>query len=160
LDVIIKLIIRILEEIFAQDTKRRTPQAQTGPQGSRPQSSQAGARRPVDNSDLLTRVLQDIEELPPHAARNRGAVAAFPPPIPVSDPGTESLAEHLAELTRRDEARELEMEERLHLEHKLIHQDLQDVLAPVGRTPLEQMIVACVILGPCKAQMRDPRMRY
>lgn len=156
MDVIIRLIIRILEEIFSQDSQRRNPQSAVS--GPSQQSSRQRSGRQADRSDLLTRVLQDIDEYPPQAARNQGALAPFPPPVPVSDPAAQSLADHLAALSRRDELRELEMEERLHLDHKLQHQELQEILAPSERTPLEQMIIAGVILGPCKVHMRDPRL--
>ena len=158
MDVIIRLVIRLLEEFFTQNSgqDRQSSQARAQPRTAAQQQATPASGQAA-NPNLLSRVLQEIEQLPPHAAQNQAAVPPVPPPIPVVTQRSETMAEHLAELSRRDQSREREMEDRLHLEHESGESKTTRSFSLPGRNPLEQLMLANVILGPCKAREKDPR---
>ncbi len=163
MNILIRLIIEIIEAVFERDTKERQPVPNAPvprPSGQTAQkNTYVQARTDLGNQQELRQSLQDIFQ------QLQGG--AQPPPIPQQPQPqrtkarkaeeTATLRQHIAQ----QEAHIAELERRAQAlsEHSREHLGIHDGAATgpgihfaiPGNTPLERMITAGVILGPCKA---------
>ncbi|MDJ0840569.1 MAG: hypothetical protein QNK37_28930 [Acidobacteriota bacterium] len=161
MDVIIRLIIRIFEEIFSQDTERRKREHQLRMQQA--QQRRERARQQGDEPrrggilDELFRELQELEGPPPPPPSQRQQQQKTPPPPPRQrprEPRPETMEEHLKRLEAQSDHIAREVEQHLGVD---LH-DRKEVRKPFklpGKNPLQQMVYGQVILGPCKARRKQ-----
>jgi len=155
MNLIIDLIIKIFQTLFEEDRKRRTPlQAQEqGLPAARPEQ-----RKPQTLDDWLQDIFAEEGAQP--------QVAPPPPPPPVARPHralqaqTETLTEHIL----KEERRSHRQDDRAKAMDKHVHDYLGDEnddykidnsvhqFSLPGKTPLQQVLYAHVIFGPCKAR--------
>lgn len=184
MNLIIEMVLKIFQAIFEEDTARRQAPKGQRPEGP-PRPPKQGDHGEQDPQSVLAeffRELQGLENPPPPPPKKqrrppgpggRSTPAAphqrhagYPPPVPRTNRREESLEEHI----RRQEAHIRALEARAaqmsthvkdHLGVEEGHPDHSPETPRLkrlpGSTPLEQMIYAGVILGPCKA--KQPRGR-
>jgi len=160
MDLIIRLIISIFEEIFSQDAKRRREARARRRSAEHQLGSRSAGRAPVGPAltkesgekkptllDELFKQLEGLEAAPPQPPAAKKAR----PPRPKPEPRTETYEEHLARIERRAEEIDRETESHLGLKHQAKKRAKARRFDLPGKTDLEQLIYAQVILGPSKA---------
>ncbi len=167
MNILIRLIMEIIEAVYERENHERE-RLQTAPKAPVAKQNE-GARQPhpsQQRADTATqqdvrKALQDVfiqlqaGAQPPLAPQPQRRPKA---PKRVSEEQVESLDEHIAQqeayqagLERR--AQSMDDHTREHLGHPEETRDLEFAKFVIpGNSPIEQMILAGVILGPCKAQ--------
>ncbi len=170
MNLIINLIIKIFEALFEEDRKRRAPRTPApvarGPGQREPAPPSEPGQQPRRTiEDWLEELFRDETAPPPPTRTER------PPPVPAyrksaEQQHQETLAEHLRkneERIRRQKQHIRDLERRIENrmggadEHYKTKTPRHRDRLP-GDRPLEQMIYAQVILGPCKAQQHSSRL--
>lgn len=165
MNILIRLILEIIEAVFERDTQERAPAPAPPRPGQRPNGPQpqpntyAQAQPDLASQNDVRQSLQDM--------LRQLQSGAQPPPIPPPARAhrtrtrkaeeTETLREHIAQ----QEAHIAELERRAQAlaEHTREHLGVFEggvagagpQFAIPGNTPLERMVMAGVVLGPCKA---------
>ena len=139
MDFIIRMILSIFQEIFDQDAKRRQPQAPTarpGADGKRP--------TPEEVREYYRRLLEG-----PGAQAPPRKPETSPPPLPQKHKETlQEHIQHVEERNKRMAARSGLLSDSPEGETK----KAKTRFKLPGESPLARMIVAGVILGPCRAK--------
>lgn len=182
MEMIIRLILKIFTEIFEADSRQRQSSAAPPPHQVPPNQKKQGQQgqaqqeqQPLSPLEAFLRELQGLDE-PQAEPRTQGPTKkSGPRPAGYQQQAMhrayrdqhrerETLEEHLrhreAEIARMEKrAREMERQAAEHLGLKLRQkkQEEKGFQLP-GQTPLEQLMYAQVILGPCKAQQRQARI--
>lgn len=168
---IISLIIKIFSQIFEEDRARREQQAQLVAAASAAQRNKKEGEPPA--LETFLEELRKLQGMPASQPQHAADPAQGPPGYQQTamqkayreqQQKRETLEEHLrqreAEIARIEQrARDLERQAAQHLGLKLghTHQDTHHFQLP-GKTPLEQLMYAQVILGPCKAHQGSRRI--
>lgn len=168
MNIIIELILKIFLGIFEEDADRRKKGRPTPAPGPRPRQGPNGEQQ--DPQDLLAEFFRELQGLDaPPQVRGPAPVSQRRKPVPSHHrqrQDHETLEEHilkqqrhLAELEHRADALAEHAEEHLGVDivHKERKRRRKEVKLP-GETPLQQMIYAGVILGPCKARQKQSRL--
>lgn len=166
MNILIRLIIDIIEAVFERDTRERQ-QSQTAPKVPVPRQNE-GERRPLPSADRSDAAQQDVRQAL-HNVFAQIQAGVDPPPVPQpqarpkarkrrTEEHVESLREHiaqqeayLAELERRSQSMAEHTREHLGIHDEGREAAFASFVIP-GQSPIERMIMAGVILGPCKAQ--------
>jgi hypothetical protein len=165
MNILIRLIMDIIEAVYERESRERE-RLQTAPQAPVARKNE-GARQPLPpqgRSDMVAS--QDVRQAL-HDVFNQFQGGAQPPPVPQprpkarkrrSEEKVESLGEHiaqneayLADLDRRAQSNDDHTREHLGVQEENRELAAANFVIP-GNTPIERMILAGVILGPCKAQ--------
>lgn len=173
MNLIIELILKIFQAIFEEDTARRqVPKGRQRPEGPPRPPPRQGEHGEQDPQSVLAEFFRELQGLenPPPAPQQRPATTpprqqGHPPPVPAYNQ-EETMVEHLRQQEAHIaalQARAAQMSRQIK-EHLGVDEfEITDSSGPgklkrlPGNTPLEQMIFAGVILGPCKA--KQPRGR-
>ncbi len=194
MDLIIRLIVWIFEEIFEKDRKRRETQRTGGgkpppgqaqrpgqpggggpaaqarqpgspggpaPVGQARQPAQPGSQQPTQPPRTLEEWIEGLFGEPKKPSPRPKPVArrTAPPPIP-----RQSVEDHIRQ---QDKLRQIRDRKRQSTLSPIEETDLasSSITEPQfrlddlpGKTPLEQMIFAGVILGPCRAKRSGHRL--
>jgi hypothetical protein len=134
MNLIVQAVLRIFEAIFERDARNRAPVR--GEEADQAQKAQKGPSQP----SLLTQILRELElvEKPKPKPRKKRI-------RPASKLRSESLSEHLTRLEREQPRRGGPKA------RAPTRRSGRKTFRVPGETPLEQLMYAQIILGPCKA---------
>lgn len=160
MNLLIELILKIFTGLFERETQQRA-QARPPTRGGPMRLPRSGPHGEQDPESVLAEFFRELQgqTQPPPLPTRRGRR----PPVPTRQTRTESLEEHI----RKQQAHIAELEARAAAlarhtgTHLGVDVTAHDGALPhglkrlPGRTPLEQLMIAGVIMGPCKA--KQPR---
>lgn len=156
MNIILQLIVKIFQAIFEEDNAKRP---------TRTQPTQPVIRQGIHGEQDPNSVLADFfRELQGGSTTKPSPAQQTPNPLPRAQPPVETYEEHL----HKQEAHLKELESRSHklANHAQQHlgvdvsseQAAEEKFQLPGNTPLQQIIYAGVILGPCKAKQPHARL--